>query len=300
MLREACNSLISIEVGSVARLRRDGDDRASMWSGIFLGLVDSRPHARRNMLEVLLLMIFSLFSSVSGAYDLKEFKNYPPLPFREYHEFIEFRNFPESKLCIAVKDVLGRMSSHERHQEIGAKGYAVVNQIVFPGYRTYPVKFVDIKPKRDEKRVTVGYVEYVSDLGVRGYLLDLDNDGVQDFIGTKGEKFGIFGAGIILSLYQRAWIFDDQPVPRESRSVKKWISPIGSDFTSDDPAFAEKYFLNTFRIPDGFFPASFYIDPFCFDQKNYLLFESNQDYPVKLFWVAELLPDGKLITHCYF
>jgi hypothetical protein len=254
----------------------------------------------RHAFLVFLLVTFSLSPPFARAYELKEFKNYPPLPYRGQYEMIEFRNFPESKLCVAVKDVIKNTSSYERNQEWNAKSYATAKQIVFPAPRNYPVKFIDVRPKYDEKRVKVGYVEYVSDLGVDGYLIDLDNDGVEDLFDITGNKFGIDGAGSILLLYQRVWIFDDQPVPRESRLIKKWISPSDSYFISSDPVFREKFFISSYRDSPEFFPGAFYIDPFSFDKKNYLLFESNEDSAVKLFWVAELLPIGKLITHCYF
>jgi hypothetical protein len=57
--------------------------------------------------------------------------------------------------------------------------------------------------------------------------------------------------------------------------------------------------------------GAYHIAPFHFAQKNYLLFERNGVFRKDvdgiylkdvnfIFWVGELLPDGKLITHCHF
>jgi hypothetical protein len=210
-------------------------------------------------------------------------------------EFIELRNFPESKLCMAVRDAVGSIKKDGQGLKIMTlpfRNYSIlkkdvkddfpVKEINFYAYRVYPVKAIFVF-KREW-----GDEEVEMDWSIGHYLIDIDNDGVRDLIEITGDKYGEYGAGNTMKTYQKVWIFDNKPARIDSMPLKTIIDPWNSVFFSQTMGFSNEI------------KGAYYIAPFSFAQKNYLLFESNEDYAGKLFWVGELLPDGKPVTHCYF
>jgi hypothetical protein len=237
---------------------------------------------------VFLLVAFSLLSPVVST----------------ARDRVEIRNFPEKELCVATKSAVDSMERDKYGVAIRALPSRMKRNPDESEISALPLRsYSTADSLQEEKNFTVknlifyadkaSSIEFIRD-GIKRkmmekyYLIDIDNDGSLDLIEALNGSiagFGVLWLGDSIAIYEKVWIFEDRPVLFDSMNIKKEIHAFNREFSF--PSIRDEYF----------------IAPFHFAQKNYLLFERNGVYRKNadfIFWVGELLPDGKLITHCHF
>lgn len=190
--------------------------------------------------------------------------------------YVQIQNAPDTELCIstskAVQDVrkeAGRLKRKFRDRQTSSKSAVQAMGLSF--YTLLIKHFVTIDSSAERMSFDLDY-----------YLLDIDNNGSVEMITIVSGGHMAAGEGDTLSILKDDVSSAAQPVPHDALgNVALEIGPLSVRFEGKD------------------FDNGYYIYPFAFQGKNYLLIEGNRDQYRKDL-VAELVLGTGIVTRCYF
>jgi len=191
--------------------------------------------------------------------------------------FVQMQSDAKSSLCIAVadalasapKDVYGRLFKKLRDRQTRIEDELPIGKVTFLPPLTRPFKTIDTKGV--ERTFHVDY-----------YHLDADNDGSAEMLMISSGGRGPAGDGDTLYLLAHDPSSLAQPVPNEI-FVDVALEIGGPKLT--------------FYTESGTFDPAYYIYPFAFQDRNYLLLEGNRIEDLK-YLVVELVPGTGIVSRC--
>lgn len=194
--------------------------------------------------------------------------------------FIRIENSPDDAVCIATKSTISNVQKDQagslygvlRNRQIKVPFSLVVGELSFHAFETN--SFTVVQGKVSRQRIS----SY--------YTLDISNSGVVRTVElvAGGYKGASEGGGDILWVYGSSWV--NAPKPIDANVLADIVLEIG-------------YRTFTFYKDGADFSFKYYIYPFQFKTKNFLLIESNVGSPRK-YAVAEVAEDFKVATRCSF
>lgn len=195
-------------------------------------------------------------------------------------EFVFINSGPNDAVCIATKsaisntrkDQAGSLYGLLRNQQVKAPYSLVVEEINFHAFNTGSFSVVQNKTL---KQMISSY-----------YTLDINNSGVVRTVElvAGGYKGASEGGGDTLWVYKNSWA--DAPQPIDHGLLANVVLEVG-------------YRKFTFYKAGLDFSFKYYIYPFRYKDKNFLLIESNVGSP-RSYVVVEVAADFKISTRCSF
>jgi hypothetical protein len=192
--------------------------------------------------------------------------------------FVQIQNEPASGLCASAakavqtvrKEADGRLFNKFRASSTRISKDTAILGLTFYAQRTQKIAVLN---RKGVERTNVW--DY--------YLLDIDNNGSTEMVTLASGGLGAAGDGDTLSVLNSDPSSGHPPVPIQAfMDVALEIGPLQTSFQGRDD-----------------FDPGYYIYPFAFKEKNYLLLEGNRWKDARVV-VAELVPSTGIVTRCYF
>lgn len=182
----------------------------------------------------------------------------------------------DSPFCQTVKKELQLFyTDHEAEVYSGIFNTGV---IVNDHFGFYPILVKkDIKLMGLQGQTTTANIGY--------YLIDINNDGHLRLVDkVTGGYLKYSGWGSLLTIYKKNWLDLPQPISVKDREVDYYIGSYNYNILKENGALEVMYFIY----------------PFFYKEKNYLLINFDGSDKYGLFIVGELINRSELITHCRF
>lgn len=219
-------------------------------------------------------MKFSLTAAGVATALLLSFASFAEWPKQPY---VQIQGAPESELCRSaatavdsLRNKLGELYGTFRDPRTRAQADLAIAGLTFHPVKVQRFTVTDAAGK--QRPDDVAY-----------YLLDIDNDGAQDMITLLSGGHGAAGEGDTLFVLEKNLSAAPQPIPRAA---------------FDTVALEIGGRTQAFRTQDGGrFDPAYFLYPFAFQGRNYLLVDGNRaDDPKHL--VVEAVPDNGVVTRC--
>ncbi|MBM0107773.1 hypothetical protein JM946_23760 [Steroidobacter sp. S1-65] len=198
---------------------------------------------------------------------------------RQKQAYVEIKSEPQTELCVSARQAVHELRDGTndglfakfRDPRTRSTSDVQVAGLSFPALQAKTFATVDDAATERSREVTF-------------YHLDLDNDGSPEMITVVTGGHGAAGDGDTFSILQHDLLSAPQPV-RNDEFIQVALQLGGR--------------THTFYGKQLQFDPAYYMHPFVFRGKHYLLIEGNRasDRP---HLVVELLPGASLETRCYF
>jgi hypothetical protein len=221
-------------------------------------------------------MTLRLTTSIFSALLLATSTSYADWP---KQSFVQIHSDASSELCISSAKAVQALRAESyrmlegkfRDRETRAKDDVRLMGLSFPPVREK--QFTTIDKRGVQRTFTTAFFE-----------IDIDNDGSDDMIDLVSGGQGPAGEGDTLTILKDNIASARQPLAHETfMNEALEIGRVGTlSFYGKDTAFDPAWFIY----------------PFSFERRNYLLIEGNRTDEAK-YLVAELIPGTGIVTRCY-
>lgn len=202
-----------------------------------------------------------------------------PAP-RQKHAFVQIENDAGSELCVAAskavaslrKGATDRLIKRFGDPATRVDGDLQVEGLLFHELQTK--QFTTVDDAAVQRTPTLSF-----------YRLDLDNDGSIETITLASGGHGPAGEGDTLTLLEHDLVSLPQPM-RHDELIKVKLEIGGR--------------THTFYGKDLQFDPAYFLYPFSFQGKNYLLIEGNRAIADRKHLVVQLVGAGEIHSLCYF
>lgn len=199
---------------------------------------------------------------------------------RQKHAFVQIQSDASSELCVAASKAVSRLREGATERLIKrwgdpatrVDGDLPVEGLLFHSLQTR--QFTTVDDAAVQRTPMVSY-----------YRLDLDDDGSVEMITLASGGHGPAGEGDTLTVLEHDLVPAPQPVHNEE--FIKVTLEIGGR-------------THTFYGKDLQFDPAYFMYPFSFQGKNYLLIEGNRAFAERRHLVVRVRAGGEIHSLCYF
>lgn len=198
---------------------------------------------------------------------------------RQKHVYVQIENQADSGLCTSARQAvqaIGEDTIHGLFEKLRDSNTPSSTAVQVSGMSFHPLQTEEFKTVNDAGTQRTRQVAF--------YHLDVDNDGAKEMVTVVTGGHGAAGEGDTFYVLKNDLTSVQQPVRR-------------AEFTQVSLEIGGR--THTFYGKDVDFAPAWYLYPFAFEDKNYLLIEGNRAGDRKHLVVA-LVAGAGLQTRCYF